>query len=623
MELFKILGTVAVDTSDANKSLDKTTKHAQTSSIQIGKSFLRLAKIIGSTFAVHKIVQFGQTLVSTAGEVAAETAQFQAAFEGITDSATQMFNRVSEATGVLTTRLQVAGTKAFSQMKGAGMSMNDALEKTEVFLNLAADAAAYYDISLEDAEARIRSFMRGNVEAGDAIGLFTSESQRNAKALELYGRKWIQLTEAEKQNLMLNVAEDIYKQSGAIGQANREADGLANVTGNLKETWRQLLAVVGKPVMEAVIPIMQKVTEKFKELRAWVEQNAEVFNRLGSIIGGVVNALWSFIEGIMTCITWLNEHKAVLYTIISVLGVLIGLWLTNAIGTFMVNIGGLTGLMTILTSVTWGKVAASIADKAQTLALIALYAKDAIVRTASTIATKGMIVAQKALNLVMMSNPIGLVIAAIGALIAIGIVLYNKCEKFRNFINNMWESIKNTFNNVVNFFKEKINNMVNGIKNAFRSVGDFFKNMWENIKSAFKLPHLKVSGSWNPIEWFKGNPPKIGVEWYAKGGIMNEPTIFGMNPKTGNAMVGGEAGAEAIAPIATLQKYVSDSVKQETNGINENLDRLISMLATYLPQLIVGQDKQLVLDTGVLVGSIGHRLDYKLGEINKMKERGN
>ncbi|EHI69473.1 phage tail tape measure protein [Streptococcus ictaluri] len=45
----------------------------------------------------------------------------------------------------------------------------------------------------------------------------------------------------------------------------------------------------------------------------------------------------------------------------------------------------------------------------------------------------------------------------------------------------------------------------------------------------------------------KGSLPSVGVEWYAKGGIMTAPTLFGMNGN--NAMVGGEAGPEAVLPL--------------------------------------------------------------------------
>lgn len=74
--------------------------------------------------------------------------------------------------------------------------------------------------------------------------------------------------------------------------------------------------------------------------------------------------------------------------------------------------------------------------------------------------------------------------------------------------------------------------------------------------------------------------PKFSVEWNAKGGILTRPTIFGMS---GNTLLGGgEAGHEAIAPIDTLKRYVSDAVRQETEGIVETLIEQNRILIEFL-----------------------------------------
>ncbi|HEL2123345.1 TPA: phage tail tape measure protein [Streptococcus suis] len=104
--------------------------------------------------------------------------------------------------------------------------------------------------------------------------------------------------------------------------------------------------------------------------------------------------------------------------------------------------------------------------------------------------------------------------------------------------SNIWNSIKSTISNTIDGAKNAVTNGINAIKNLFN-----FQFKWPHIP----LPHFSISGSINPLDWLKGGLPKIGVEWYAKGGIMTKPTLFGMN---GNrAMVGGEAGAEAILPL--------------------------------------------------------------------------
>ena len=199
-------------------------------------------------------------------------------------------------------------------------------------------------------------------------------------------------------------------------------------------------------------------------------------------------------------------------------------------------------------------------------------------------------------------------------------------------ISSIINGFKNGFSQMNNVGKGFVNNLLNGIKSSFGAVTDFFSNMinkigemWNKftswIKSAFKTPHFTFSGSMNPAEWVKGNLPKIGVEWYAKGGIMTNPTMFGYNPSTGNAMVGGEAGAEAIAPIDTLQQYVSEAVKKETSDLAYGMNKLIDLLSTYLPDIKDNINRPLVLDTGKVVGGIAEKMDNKLGDMMTTKAR--
>ena len=105
-------------------------------------------------------------------------------------------------------------------------------------------------------------------------------------------------------------------------------------------------------------------------------------------------------------------------------------------------------------------------------------------------------------------------------------------------VSSVWNGIKDSISNAINAAKDAVSNAINAIKNLFN-----FKITWPHIP----LPHFSISGSANPLDWLKNGVPKIGIEWYAKGGIMTKPTIFGMNGN--NFMVGGEAGNEAVLPL--------------------------------------------------------------------------
>lgn len=296
MNLFTLMATIGLDTTEFEAGVRKSTQAGQglatgmttkmaTAAVAVGNLIAKAAAAVGNALAKLP----GQA-IEAAAEVQAENAAFASSFGDLAGEATKSFKAIGKETNILSTRLQAVGTKGYAQLKGAGLDANDALNQSERLLRLAADAAAYYDISLEDADARIRSFMRGNTEAGDAIGLFTSESQRNSYALETYGVKWQELTEAQRQMLMLNISEDIYKQSGAIGQAAREGSNWANVTANLQEAWRQTLATVGAPLMESFTPFLEKVSSWLAD-EATQAKLADFAAKLGEITALVFDTL--------------------------------------------------------------------------------------------------------------------------------------------------------------------------------------------------------------------------------------------------------------------------------------------------------------------------------------------
>lgn len=119
----------------------------------------------------------------------------------------------------------------------------------------------------------------------------------------------------------------------------------------------------------------------------------------------------------------------------------------------------------------------------------------------------------------------------------------------RDTISNIWNGIKSTASSVWNGIKDTIGNAINGAKDlvgrAIEAIKGFFnfEFRWPHIP----LPHFSITGSLNPVDWLSNGLPSIGVEWYAKGGILTKPTVFGSN---GNSlMVGGEAGNEAVLPL--------------------------------------------------------------------------
>lgn len=136
------------------------------------------------------------------------------------------------------------------------------------------------------------------------------------------------------------------------------------------------------------------------------------------------------------------------------------------------------------------------------------------------------------------------------------------------------QSFATTFENIRTVIHEKMEAARETVSNVIERIRALFDFEWS--LPHLKLPHVTISGS------FSLNPPSVphfGLEWYAAGGILTQPTMFGFNPFTGNAMIGGEAGAEAIAPISTLQDYVSEAVNGSSVVV---LTQILEVLTTLL-----------------------------------------
>ena len=122
-------------------------------------------------------------------------------------------------------------------------------------------------------------------------------------------------------------------------------------------------------------------------------------------------------------------------------------------------------------------------------------------------------------------------------------------------VRKIFDDVKEKITGPINTAKELVSSAVETIKGLFPiSMGKIF--------SGIKLPHFKISGG--EIPWGiggAGSPPSVDIEWYAKGGIMTRPTLFG----------GGEAGKEGIVPLDPFWNRLDQMADNIVNGVNTAL----------------------------------------------------
>ncbi len=205
---------------------------------------------------------------------------------------------VAKESGIVETRLQGVGTSIYAFAKTSGMDSATALSMMQEALQVTADSAAYYDRSLEDTAESLKSFLKGNYANDAALGISCTETTRNAAANKLYGKSFQSLSEAQKQLALLQMVKDANKLSGALGQAARESDGWENITGNLTESFKQLFAVIGQPILAITTNAVKSLTSAIQSLTVYaksaVKTVSEMFGlKINDSIGASVSAISS------------------------------------------------------------------------------------------------------------------------------------------------------------------------------------------------------------------------------------------------------------------------------------------------------------------------------------------
>lgn len=223
------------------------------------------------------------------------------------------------------------------------------------------------------------------------------------------------------------------------------------------------------------------------------------------------------------------------------------------------------------------------------------------------------------------TGPVGIIIGLITLLTTGFVLLWNKCEEFRNFWVELWGNIKQIASEFIPALRtylttefenmrsavvekcsaintaasEKFQAMKTAVEQKVQSLKTSLSNAWESIKSTAQTAFSTLkSVLTNPFEtaWsvisgivgriksaiasVKSSAAGIGsiggfsIAPHAAGGILTKPTIFGYTPSTGTYHLGGEAGPEAIAPIGVLQGYVATAVASQNAGIANAINNL-------------------------------------------------
>ena len=577
MELFKLLGTIAVDANQAHKAIDDTSSKADNARKQTSTAF---SAIGGAALALGRTVITAGAALGGAWVAAIEGTREYRAQMGLLDSAFQASGHSSTAAKTTYSELNaVLGDTEQAVEAAQHMALlADNEKELTTWTDIATGVYATFGNSLPIeslAESSQEVSRNGQLTGGliDALvwaGISEEEFQKKLDACT---------NEQERQDLIMNTLNGTYSKASA----------------QYKET--------NKGVMEAR-KAQERLTDAFSELgRIGEPILTAIKNKVADMVTAAVPHLQNLVNKVKDVKKWVQENKKT-----------IDIWKAAIVGTT-------ASVASFVLILKWGAIMSA--------------AKKAItgVRTAVLL-----------LNAAMKANIIGLIVSLVIGLVAAFVTLWKNNEGFRNFWISLWNKIKSACSTAISGIKNKFNDLKDAagkvkkwfedirksisdkIESAGKAVGKvvdkikgFFPLKIGKIFSNLKIPKISVSGGKAPFGIAgKGSLPSFNVKWNAQGGILTKPTIFGAAGST--LLGGGEAGAEAIAPIDLLQGYIRAAVQTENEGIRRTLIEQNNLLMNFLTS---NMPKAVLLDTGAMVGELTPAIDAGLADRWNHTKRGN
>lgn len=492
-------------------------------------------KMQGVSLAAAGLVASLGTVAVKAG-VAADDLNTLSKVTGIGTEELQKYSYAADLVDVSTETIAKAQQKLKKNLYEVGVYAQGPAEEFES-LGVAVTNA---DGTLRDSEEVFNDVIK-------ALGEVTNETERDAIAQKLMGKSAAELNPLIEDGgqTYQRVAEIMKKYN--LDYVDQETLDAANKFNDEIDTLKLLgsvaFAQVGSKLAENLAPALEKVVDLVGKFAEWLGNlDPEVLTVIGTIAG--------FVAIIAPLLIGLGKMAFAISSIINVVGLMGGAIGAVSAGPLLLIVGAIAAVIAI--GVTLYKHWDDIKKAVQTLG-------ESI---------------KKAWE--------GIKLAIVQKVAAIKHSITQTWNNIKTATSNAWNSIKEAITRPIQAAKDKIKSIIDAIKRWFPiDMSDFFGDI--------PTPHFSIDGefSLDPL-----SVPSISVDWYAKGGIFDNPTLIGI----------GEAGPEAVVPLTKLWDKL-DKMAENTGGPVINVYATPGMdmnqLAEKIEQILVRQERQRRMAYGI------------------------
>lgn len=625
----KSLEETSDSADDLTDSIKKAGKEA-TDSSKGGFTILKgtIANLASSAIqsAIGALKKLGGTLISVSKQALESYAEYEQLSGGVEtlfkDSASVVEGYANQAykTAGLSANEYMSTVTSFSAslLQGLGGDTKKAAEVADMAIIDMSDNANKMGTSMEMIQNAYQGFAKQNYTMLDNLKLgyggTKSEMVRLVKESGILGKAADDLTvknfdQKVSYDQIIQAIHKVQENMGITGTTAKEASTTIEGSVNtVKASWQNLLTGIAdgnqdiKPLVQnlsdSIITAMRNIIPRVIEIIKGLGEVFKVFvnETLPQIIEELPPKIQTKIKKIQDVFNWFVKNKGL---VAGAIGTMIAAFAITKIATFITSIASLVTLIKNL-----------------------------------ELATKLQTAAQWLLNTAMNANPIGLVIAGITALVAAFAVLWNKSEAFRNFWIGLWENVKQAVGSAVDWIKAALNKIVDFIKNnwqgllllivnpfvgAFKllydncegfrnfvdevttAIADFFKNAWNDIKNTWS----------NVANWFNSNVISPIAQFFSNlwNNLKNGAVNAWNNVTSAFSRIGtffSNMWNTIKSGFTSIGTKVADAIgaafKSAINGVIGTVENAIN----FIPRAINGAINQINKLPGVEIGKMSY-----------------
>ena len=665
MELFKLLGTIAINNDAANEAIDDTRDKAEEAGAESESAF---AKIGGAATKIVKGIGIAGAALGGAWIAAIEGSREYRTEMGKLDTAFITNGHSTEAAKQTYTELNAVLGDSGQAVEAANhlAVLTDNEKDLQTWTDICTGVYATFGASLPIeglTEAANETAKTGVLTGGltDALNWAGISEEKFQEKLDKCS------SEQERQKLIMDTLNKTYKDASAqyqetnkdVMDANKAQEKLTSAFAEFGRVGEPILTAIKDKVADmvsAAVPHLENFIQKVKDISQWVKDNEDTINNwVGVIIGAGVS--------IGTFLLILNWGSIMAAASKAIQGVRTAVMLFNAtllanpIGLVVAAIAGLVAAFIYLWNTSdefrafwinlWNKVKSVASDAWKS---IAKFFSDGWTKAKNAWSgTKAYFVG--------IWNGIKSTFSSVGSWFSSKFKsAWNSVKSVWNgaksFFKGIWSSVTGVFSNVSGWFRGKFQSAWSSIKSVFSNWGSFFGGLWSKIKSKFSsigtslgtsMGNAVKSGLNRVLSTIEkainkgiglinsaitlanklpginvGKVSKINLPRLAQGGVLEKGQI---------GLLEG-SGAEAVVPLernkAWLSKVAEDLYELQ-GGHSQNADtgRIQAMLERVIDLLEELKNMKVYLNSGVLVGELTPAVDAELSNRWSHVKRGN